>query len=195
MNWVDVVLLAVVVFSALLGFVRGLVREVLGLGAWAGAAAAAVYGYSTAQPIVRDWITNQDVADAAAFGVLFLIVLIALSLIARGIGVMVRASVLGGVDRSLGLVFGVLRGAALIVAAYIVGGMVLPIDRWPPQVLEARALPVAYDGAAWVRVRLPQQYRPQVYPPPDGTVPSSQALLHATPQGHIFGAPHDEPSH
>ena len=40
----------------------------------------------------------------------------------------------------LGLVFGLARGAALVIVAYIVAGMVIPVDRWPDAVLEARSL-------------------------------------------------------
>jgi membrane protein required for colicin V production len=42
------------------------------------------------------------------------------------VGKAVRLSALGGLDRTLGLVFGLVRGAALVVAAYIVGGLVEP---------------------------------------------------------------------
>jgi len=67
-------------------------------------------------------------------------------LLCRWIGALVRASVLGGLDRTLGLVFGIARGAALVVFAYIAVGMVIPIDHWPDAVLKARALPLAYQG-------------------------------------------------
>ena len=42
MTWVDLVVFAVLAISALLAFMRGLVREVLGLAAWVGAAARKV---------------------------------------------------------------------------------------------------------------------------------------------------------
>ena len=37
----------------------------------------------------------------------------------------VQDSMLGGTDRALGLVFGLVRGAFLVILAYILGGMVL----------------------------------------------------------------------
>ena len=47
MNWVDLVVLGVILLSGLLAFTRGLVREVLGLGAWVIAAViASPYGVS-----------------------------------------------------------------------------------------------------------------------------------------------------
>ena len=44
MNWVDLAALALIGVSCLVAFTRGLVREVLGIGVWAGASAAAVTG-------------------------------------------------------------------------------------------------------------------------------------------------------
>jgi len=162
MTWVDLVVLAILAVSALLAFMRGLVREVLGLAAW---------------------------VDPVTFGVMFLVALIVLMLVSRWISRIVRASPLGGVDRTLGLVFGLARGAALVVLAYIVTGMVLPIDRWPDPVLHARALQPTYDGAHWVWQQLPDRWRPQVYPPPAGRQTTAEALLHATPQGRATGKP------
>lgn len=192
MNWVDLAVLAVVVISALLGLMRGFVREALGLAAWVAAAVAAVYGFHTAQPIVRNWVGDPNLADPLAFGGVFLIVLIVLSFVAHAIGTLVRGSVLGGLDRSLGAVFGVARGAILVVAAYIVAGMVLPIDRWPPVVLQARVLPAVHDGAVWVAAQLPPGYRPQVAPNPGQGVPTSEQLMERGQQRHTV-APPSEP--
>ena len=38
MTWVDFTVLGIMAISAMLAFMRGLVRELLGIGAWAGAA-------------------------------------------------------------------------------------------------------------------------------------------------------------
>jgi membrane protein required for colicin V production len=100
----------------------------------------------------------------------------------------VRASPIGGLDRSLGLVFGLARGAALIVLAYIIAGMVIQVDRWPEAVLQARALPLVYQGASWAVQKLPVDHRPQLYAPP-GKETTADALLHATPQGRAVGRP------
>lgn len=189
MNWVDLVVLAVLFLSALLGLLRGFVREVLGLGAWIGAVLAGVYGFPAVQPFFRRQIANPDIADPVAFGVLFLGALIVLSLVARAVGMAVRVSALGGLDRTLGLVFGLARGALLFVVAYIVGGLVVPMDNWPTPVQRARALPIVYRASAWAAGQLPPGYRPRTYPPPSGGV-SAAALLHANPQGRVFGPPH-----
>jgi membrane protein required for colicin V production len=188
MTWVDLVVLAVLAVSALLAFMRGLVREVLGLGAWIGAIFAAVWSLPRVRPQFQSWMGVSPWVDPVAFGVIFIITLIFLMIISRWISALVRASPIGGLDRSLGLVFGLARGAALIVLAYIIAGMVIQVDRWPEAVLQARALPLVYQGASWAVQKLPVDHRPQLYAPP-GKETTADALLHATPQGRAVGRP------
>ena len=193
MNWADIAVLTAVAFSGMLGFIRGLVREVFGLIAWAGALFAAIWFFPDLQGLTRRSISNPDIADPVTFGVVFLVVLIVLSLVARVMGGAVRRIGLGGVDRTLGLLFGLARGAALLIAAYVIGAALVPVDQWPDQVLEARTLPSIYVGANWAAQHLPEQYRPVVPVPPAGRPTNSAELLHANPVGRALGAPQPRP--
>ncbi len=186
MNWVDVAILVIVAFSAMIGLFRGMVREVLGLAAWIAAAVAASWFFGDMQGFARRYIANENIADPVAFGVPFLVILIVFSLLARVVGSLVRKSVLGGLDRSLGLLYGLARGVALVVAAYLIGGVAM--DHWPDAVLEARTLPSIYLGAAWVAAKLPDSYRPVVVVPPAGRSTRSADLLHASPSGRALAA-------
>jgi membrane protein required for colicin V production len=188
MTWVDLVVLAVLAISALLAFLRGLVREVLGLGAWVGAITAAIWCLPRVRSQFQSWLGETPWVDPVALGVVFVITLIVLSIVSRWISALVRASPVGGLDRTLGLVFGLVRGAALVVLAYIIAGMVVQIDRWPDAVLHAQSIRPAYLGASWVVQKLPVDHRPQLYAPP-GRETTADALLHATPQGRAVGRP------
>src|SRR5579862_6964798 len=97
---------------------RGLVREVLGIGSWIAAGFVAAWAFPYVRDRFRAWIGHGDVADVAGFGVVFLLALFILSVVSGVIGGVVRGSVLGGLDRTLGIVFGVLRGAGLVMVAY-----------------------------------------------------------------------------
>jgi membrane protein required for colicin V production len=175
MTWVDGVVLAVLAVSAVLAFLRGLVQEVLGVGAWIGAAAVALILRPTVAPWLHGTVEPAWLADALAAGAVFLIVLILLKVIIAAIARLVQNSVLGGTDRALGLVFGVARGAFLVVLAYILGGMVLPAtERWPDPVREARALPLVIEGAHWLVAQLPTEYRPRVAAPPARPGPTQE---------------------
>ena len=188
MTWVDLAVFGFLLISGLLAFVRGFVREVLGIAAWAGSVAIAFFSLPTMRGVVRNWIPQPEWVDPASFIVVFIISLIVLTLIARTIGGFVRRSALGGVDRTLGLLFGLARGAAVIIVAYMIGQMVYPIERWPDVVLEARTLTPTYEAARWVRDQVPEPYRPHTLePPPAGRRTTAEALLRATPQGRATG--------
>jgi membrane protein required for colicin V production len=188
MTWVDLAIFGFLLISGLLAFVRGLVREVLGIAAWAGSLAIAFFALPTMRGFVRNWIPQPEWIDPASFIVVFIVSLIILTLIARGIGGFVRRSALGGVDRTLGLVFGLVRGAAVVIVAYIIGQMVFPIERWPDAVLDARTLTPTYEAARWVRDQLPELYRPHpIEPPPAGRPATAEAFLRANPQGRATG--------
>ena len=189
MNGVDVAVLVAVSFSGMIGFVRGLVREVFGLTAWLGAGLAATLLFPHAQTLARQVIANTEIADPVAFGLVFLAVLVVLSIVARALGGAVRASALGGLDRTLGLLYGLARGLAVIVLAYVVAGALEPMDHWPDAALEARTLPSIYLAAAWAAERMPDAYRPFVAVPPAGRSATAAELLHANPVGRALAAP------
>ncbi|CAH2601554.1 Colicin V production protein [Rhodovastum atsumiense] len=189
MNWVDIVVLAVIAVSAMLAFLRGFVREVLGIGAWVAAAAAALWGAPDFEPRVRAWMGNGDLSAPIAYVAVFVVSLILLSVVAGLIGGVVRGSALGGVDRSLGVVFGIVRGAALVVVAYIAAGFLVAPERWPEPVLQARTLPYAYEGATWLAEQLPPRYRPAVPKPPPGRETRAADLLHVPAQGRATARP------
>ncbi len=175
MNWVDLAIIAVIGFSGILAFMRGFVREVMGIGAWVGAVIFAWW----ATPFVRDrfhgWIANPDIADPVAAAAMFTVGLIFLSIIAGMIGSVVRGSVLSGIDRTLGVVFGFARGAALVVMAYVIAGMVVVADKWPSAVLEAKLLPYVFQGASLLAAEIPEHYRPAIARPPAGSRPIDAA--------------------
>jgi membrane protein required for colicin V production len=178
MTWVDGAFAAVILVSAIIAFFRGLVREVLSLGAWVGAAAAAFVARPYLLPHTTPLIDPPWAADAAGAGAVFIVVLIILKLLTNAIADRVQDSSLGGVDRVLGLAFGAARGAVLLVAAYIMAGMFAPeTASWPDQVKRARTLPLLGEGARIAVERVPEAYRPRLVPPPGPPGPTVDDLL------------------
>lgn len=186
MTWVDFALLFVMAISAVLAFARGFLRESLGLAAWIGAAAAGFAGREWLGRFYEAFVQPQWLAEAAAFATIFLALLVALKLLIHSVAERVAASPLGGLDRSLGFVFGLARGAFLAVLAYILAGLVFPqTERWPEPVREARALPLVADAAQASVALLPPDFRPRLAPAPDRPVPTQEDLLRppARPRG------------
>ena len=115
----DLVVVAVTLFSALLAMVRGFSREVLAVGSWAAAAAAAFLLYKSVVPLVQPYTTSETVATIAAAGIIFVVVLIIVSLITMKIADFIIDSRVGALDRALGFLFGAARGVLLLVVAML----------------------------------------------------------------------------
>ena len=75
-NLFDAIVLGVVLLSALVALLRGFVKEVLSLAAWAGAVLVTLWGFALARPYFRTFIDNQLLADAATLVALFIVSLI-----------------------------------------------------------------------------------------------------------------------
>ena len=81
MNYLDIIVLAVIALSALFAFARGFVKEALSIGAWIGAGLIALYGLPHARPFAKQFIANPTLAEIAAGAALFIVSLIVLSLV------------------------------------------------------------------------------------------------------------------
>lgn len=117
----DVAVGVLVLISAILATARGLTREVLSLVTWAGSAAIAVWMWQFHPEIARGFIREEIVADAATIVVTFIVALIVLHLVTMRIADFVVDSKIGPLDRTLGFVFGALRGILIAVIIVILG--------------------------------------------------------------------------
>ena len=157
-NLIDILVALIIVVSALLAFGRGAAREVLGIGAWVGAGVATFFAFPHARPIARDLITSSTlIADVVAGLAVFVVVLIMLTIVNQLISGRIQRSRGGALDRTLGFIFGILRGAALVCIAYMLFGSVVQQSDWPPWVDEARTLPYIKQGVAALREVVPEE--------------------------------------
>lgn len=155
MTYPDWIVLAILVVSGGLAWMRGFMRELLSIGGWVVAGVATVFGLPAARPIGRQYIGNELLADVATGAVIFVVTLIVCSVIGHFIAKRVQDGMLGPVDRSLGLLFGLVRGA-LIVAALMLGvDYFLPADKRPPEIADALTLPLAVKGAELLKAMIP----------------------------------------
>lgn len=131
LNWLDAVLLAALVISALVGLARGLVREVLSLLAWFVSIYVAWYfAELVSQRYVHQFINDNLISYIAAFGGVFLLALFAIGLLNLLLAQLFSRVGLSGVDRVLGMVFGVVRGL-LIGALLVFFGSFTPLMHEP----------------------------------------------------------------
>jgi membrane protein required for colicin V production len=156
MNAVDLAVLVVIALSAVFAFARGFVREALSIAAWVGAAIITLYGFGFAYAIVVRFVTTPLLADLVAGVGLFLISLIVLTILTGFLARFVHSSALSPIDRTLGLIFGVVRGAVLVSLAYLVLDISVPQTDRPGWLRDAKSEPLLAQGAGLLRGMLPE---------------------------------------
>lgn len=117
----DLFVIAILITSLVVGLWRGLVYEVLSLLGWPVAYFISKSFAGSIAPLMP--ITQDTTRIVVAYVVLFVIGLIAWSLLVFVLNKLMKAIGLGGLDTLLGSVFGLLRGAMIIIALVSLGGL------------------------------------------------------------------------
>lgn len=152
--WIDWCILGLIAVSALIGLMRGLLREVFSLGLW-GCAIWLGTQYSDRLAGHFDRFAALPSARIAlAFGALFLGTLILGGMLLFLIGKLIESTGLGGTDRLAGMLFGVARGALFTAVLVLLAGLTpLPHDPWWKA---SKLIPPFQSLALWLRGQLPQ---------------------------------------
>jgi len=155
-NGFDLAVLGVIALSAVFAFARGLVREALSIVAWAGAGLTTLYGFNHVYGLVIRFVATPLLADLIAAAGLFVISLIVLTILTGYIARFVQSSALSPIDRTLGLIFGLVRGAFLVSLAYLLLDISLPQNDRPGWIRQAKSEPFLAQGAELLRNALPE---------------------------------------
>jgi membrane protein required for colicin V production len=155
-NALDLAVLAVIALSAIFAFARGFVREALSIVAWVGAAAITYVAFNHVYAAVTRFVATPLLADLIAGAGLFVISLIVLTILTSYVARFVQSSALSPIDRTLGLIFGVARGAVLVSLAYLLLDISLPLNDRPVWINQAKSQPFLVQGADMLRSVLPE---------------------------------------
>ena len=165
MSALDIFVILLLGGGAMIGFVRGLVHEVLSLLAWVVAIVMLRLFHEPISTGLVDLVGSATGAAVLAFVLLFLPSFLFMKLIARSIGKRTRTSVLGPVDRVLGGGFGMLKGLLAVTLFFLLANLATDLvygpeaDR-PDWMRESRTYPLLNaSGRAvvdWVETRRKQ---------------------------------------
>ena len=143
----DILVLIFVGGGAILGLVRGFVFEVLSLFAWAAVVIALKLLYTPATLLLSDYLDTRGGASLLAFVLIVAVVYIGGRAIATRIGARTRQSILGPVDRLLGLGFGAVKGLIGVTLLFMIGNLIYDLGYGglaprPDWVSQARSYPL-----------------------------------------------------
>ena len=149
----DYLVLAVLGVSAFLGLLRGLIKEVLSLVAYVVAFLAAIWWGPVVSTWLTSWISNDLLRTAAAYGAVFIVILLLVGLVNLTLGTLIEKTGLTPADHGLGALFGLLRGALIVLVLVALAGYTeLPKETWWQ---EARLSRTAVQGIQQIKLMLP----------------------------------------
>jgi membrane protein required for colicin V production len=180
----DILLLLVMLISGLLAMIRGFMREILSIAAWGSAAVATLLLYNKLMPYAKANISSDMLASVAVVGGVFLITLLLVSILTVRISDMILDSRIGALDRTLGFLFGLGRGLIIVVVAFLFFSWLVPTNKLPDGVKNAKSRVVLQSTGEALQNLLPQdmdtylsqwfkkrpkggEQEPQDAPPPD----------------------------
>lgn len=152
----DGILLGVMLISAFLAMMRGFVREVFSIGTWVAAAAAALFFYPLVLPYIEPYVGNDLLSVALSAASVFFVTLIVVSFITIRLSDFILDSGAGPIDRTLGFMFGALRGLLIVVVALMIFNGLVQRENRPTWVTNAQSLPTLMEVGGRITAALPE---------------------------------------
>lgn len=122
----DMLVVLAVVGTAALGVMRGFVTEVLSLFAWVGIVIALRLFHGPVAALLEPTVGTISGSAVLAFAIIAGVAYFGGRLVANAVGNRTRTSILGPLDRALGLAFGAIKGVIFVSLAFLL--VVLVVD-------------------------------------------------------------------
>lgn len=126
----DWFIIAIIIVSMIVAASQGFLLEVITLAGLILGLLLAFWNYRALAVPFTHVIHSEHIADALAFLLIALGVMIVIGLLGRLISKLAQTAGLGGLDSLLGAVFGIVRGCVLVVIAIIAIAAFLPQNTW-----------------------------------------------------------------
>jgi membrane protein required for colicin V production len=157
----DYVVFGVMAASLLVGGLRGVVSEMLGLIAWVAAFIAARTWATPAGDLLMAGLDDLLWRQLLGFAAVFIAVLLLFAMVRWLMTLLLKAVGLRPLDRVLGALFGVARGMLVVLALVLLGGLSpLPREQWWRQAMFAAPLEtMVLSARPWLPAELAKRIR------------------------------------
>jgi len=120
MTIVDIIIAAVIALSLVFGALRGLVKEALSLSFWVVAAVlASVFSAQAGQQLWSWALATEPLQRIAGFATIFIVTVFVGGILSNLVSALMNKAGLGGADRALGALFGIIRGIVLVLLVVV----------------------------------------------------------------------------
>jgi membrane protein required for colicin V production len=171
MNLFDCFLIAMLAFSTILAFVRGIILELFSLGGLIAGILLASWNYKHVAIILGSPIATPATAEIVAFLLIIIGVMVLCTLLGKALNRTAHTIGLGLFDRLFGALFGFARGCLFGVALLMAIAAFLPHSAW---IANSRISSYFLAGAHAVSFVVPHDLQQQI-------LNGAQQLKHNTP--------------
>lgn len=156
LNNLDIAILIIVAISALIALGRGLVKEVLSIVGWVMAGVSVIYLLPVLNPFMMKYIESGWMSGVVTASLIIIIFMIIWIYATAGVVGKIRTSKLSGLDRMLGLFFGIVRAFLLVVLMYILISWMMPVKSQPELLKKSKYFQIAGNFAEPIEKLIPK---------------------------------------
>lgn len=158
LNTIDILIISIVSISTLIGFFRGVIRELLTIVSWGGAILLTIFFYPFGKSIISNFVQQPLLVDLITYVIVFIVFLVLLSAFTCVCSSVVKNSVLAIPNRMCGVLFGILRGI-LILTLLDFGISQYVLQEYEEYVKSSKLRPYIKETSKMIFIMLPDSTR------------------------------------
>ena len=158
LNNLDVIFLIIIGISSLVGIARGMTKELLSIFGWILAAAALFYLVPLLNPFTEKYIASKLLSNLVTGMAVLIVFSIIWVLTVDKLASLIRSSKLSALDRIFGFVFGMARGAIIIILLALMFSTLIPTETQKGAFAESKIYQQAVACVEPLKAMIPQSW-------------------------------------
>ena len=146
----DLIVFLIIVYYMTQCAAKGFMRSLLSFSKWILALVITIILIPKLNPWVQDYIESKFVADIGLGVFIYLVSLFVIINIGKAIGRTITWSGLGSVDKTFGLIFGILKGYIICVCIFSLLNWFYPHQNWPIKAEDSFSFEKIYKGSKFL---------------------------------------------
>ena len=151
----DFIVFLIIVYSMAQCIAKGFMRSLLSFSKWLLALIITIILVPKLNPWVQDYIESKFIADIGLGVSIYIVSLFVIINIGKAIGKTVTWSGLGSVDKTFGLIFGILKGYVICVCIFSLLNWFYPHQKWPLKTEGTYSFEIIYKGSKFLIEEFP----------------------------------------
>ncbi len=154
----DIAIILLTLFSMFIGFIRGFSKEILGIVKWIGAILLSLHLKPYLLPFVKKYITSTFFCEPITIFIIFFFSFAIFAKISQVISKSIKSSVVGILDRLVGMIFGFIRAGAIFSISYMVYSTMTPEPGKNIKIFEnSKTISTIKTSVTFVQIFLPNE--------------------------------------